>query len=948
MEFLSQGDYNFPFTWPLYWAKHVYMWSYQSGTPDPDGFIRLPARILNFIVFALFGHMAVSYFYALSTLIIAAVSFYIFGRLFLKIQSRGILLLGSFFFALNPLFLGNLAKVGLVLSASMLPLCLVTLQLGFAKRQFRYFVLCLVFLNLSLMHPYTFIVNAAVSGLYFCWLTWQNRTYVMRNTLRFVAIGALAILLNAYFILPIVSLGSVSKDIISDNVVPTQTDYTSLVSYSNTGDILTGLSLAKNVFLDFSFYNGLYQPLYLLGIFGFYVLLIVTFLSTDKFLYARDKRAAGVMLAAFLLLIILAATMIFGVNDLIKILINLPGGWAFRSPLKWQLYIPLPLFGILVLLLHNMDKGPKRRFIVAGLVVCFVLMNSYLFYDIYKMLLVPRSLTHFSRLATTNMNNKTLLYINSPACMDFTQANPRIVTELNQVFVSKNLQVKRVLIDDLPQVNIGSYDYVLSCENNLSDMLTNEYNFLHRQDFVGNTFQLYENHNATPEIYAMNIIYALRATANVGTVYHFAVTMQSNAPFGYISTSITAKGVNPLADIFGAIAANGVHAPSVVAETAVNQAGTYMLNVRPGAGSFYVKDIGNGSIRLSAKPTAGFQPLLPYTPLPIVLDAKHPLRATYTDANYNYQNLIHNASFEAGPWQKQVGDCYAFDDQPKLSMRLDRSQKTAGKQSLALSAASHIACTSPGVVAVSPGAHYLLGFDYNSTGNDNAGLHVMFDNQSATNMTRRLQTNGNSWQHYSEEFTVPAGATHVRLMLYAYPGSNAQNVITHYDNVSLVQIPPLQNQLYLTRLTTNLPRPPAKVQYATINPTKRTVHITAAHDPFYLASSESYHPLWQLALSGSGATHAWSLTNQQASSIQHVRLNNTMNAWYIDPAALCHTGVCRQESDGSYDIDLTMQFLPQHWFYAGAAISSVAWAGTIGYFAYVIWKKYKRARRYRA
>lgn len=945
MQFLSQGDYNFPFEWPLYWAKHVYMWSFQSGAPNPDGFIRLPGRVFNFLAFALFGNVAVSYFYVFSSLVVAFVAFNLFCRYFLKVKSLSVQILGSLFFALNPLFLGNLAKVGLVLAAAMLPLCFVVLQQVFEKKQLRYLVLWVICLNISLMHPYTFIVNFVTSGLYFSWMAWHDRHFILRHWLRLVGIAAVALLLNAYFILPILSLGSVSKDLISDNVVPTQTDYTALVDFSNTGDIFTGLSLAKNVFLDFDFYNDKYQPLYLLGTFGFYALMIAAYLSTDKYLNARDKRHMAVLLGSFLLLVILATTVVFGVDQLIKMLITLPAGWAFRSPLKWQLYMPLALFGMLVLLLNNMGDDKRRGYIQLGLVLSFVLMNGYLFYDIYKSLLIPRSITHFTALADTNLNGKTLLYVNSPSCMKFSQDNPRLVTELNQVFVSQNVQVKHVLIDDLANVNVGSYNYVLSCIDSLQLTLTHQYNFTRTASFVNNAYQFYTNQSNVPGVYAIDTPYTLTDTADVGAAYHFA--NDSSEPFAFLPANSEAVSASDLFDVFGAISANDIHSASIQTTVPVSHDTTYDLRARPDISQMYYRIAGPAQLQLAAHPTAGYSPLSPQSAIAFALTAKEPLQVTYHNGQFTYQNLIKNPSFENGLWQKNVSDCYAFDNQPEIHMSLDEATKTDGSNSLQLSAARHIACTSASTIDVRPGAHYLVGFDYQSTGDDNAGLHIAFDDNNSTSITHRLPAAPNKWHRYSQEIVVPAGARHASLSLYAYPGRNEQQAVTHYDSVGFMQIPPLQNMLYLTNAQPKAPATSRSISYRTIDPTSKTVAISHAQRPFYLVSSDSYNPLWRLAFPGSAAASNWSLSKAQPASTTHVRLNGTMNGWYIDPSKLCTQGPCVRNEDGTYTVHLTMEFVPQHWFYVGALASGVTWVAIIAYFAFMIARSRRGERRYR-
>lgn len=949
MQFLSQGDYNFPFTWPLYWAKHVYMWSFQTGTPNPDGFIRLPGRVLNFLVFMLFGNMAVSYFYAISSLIVAGISFYLFCRYFLKIKQESIRILSALFFALNPIFLGNLAKVGLILAAGLLPLCFLCLQKAFEKRQFRYFVLYLICLNISLMHPYTFTVNAMASGGYGLYMAWQHRTFVLRNLHKFALIGVLALLLNAYFILPVLSFGTVSKDVISDNVIPTQTDYTALVDFSNTGDIFTGLAFAKNVFLDFNFYNDLYQPLYLLGAFGLYALLLAAFLSTERTFDVREKRQMAVLLIAFLILILLATTVVFHIDSLIKFVISMPGGWAFRSPLKWQLYIPLALFSILALTLSTLDTGKRLRFIQLGLLASFILMNGYLFYDVYKMLLTPRTLTHFAQLESADLDGKTLLFVNSPTCMEFGQANPRIVTELNQIFVSRNVQVKRALIDDLPSINTGSYNYVLSCAENINSTLEHTYQFAEKGSYVNGIYKLYVNAARQPQVFAADKLFALSPNVDVGQAYNFVASV-FKTPLTFVHTdqpdAPDADTVG-LTDVFGNVSVGSLRSSGITTQAYPFRSGQQNLYAQESAGKLYYRMASDHQLQLSKSARTDFRLLSSQTPAHINLAPDQPLDITLETSGYSYRNLIRNPSLEQGLWQKKVDDCYAFDTDPRIGMQLDHSSKTDGSQSLALSAGHHIACTGPNAVAVKAGEHYLLHFDYQSTSSNNAGFHVIFDDPAGTNFTRRLPTSSASWQTFGQEIIAPAGAHHVYLQFYAYPGQGEKTVVTHYDNTSLVETPPLQNILYLVSPAPNTQTNPASVTYTQVNPAMRTVHVALASQPFYLATPDSYHPLWQLAFAHSPAASMWSLSKAQLPSTVHIRLNGTMNAWYIDPAKLCTPGRCIQSANGAYTFDLTMQFAAQHWFYVGAAVSSVAWIGCIGYFVYLGWKSRNKMVRYR-
>ncbi|MFA6433294.1 MAG: hypothetical protein WCW52_01225 [Elusimicrobiales bacterium] len=55
----------------------------------------------------------------------------------------------------------------------------------------------------------------------------------------------------------------------------------------------------------------------------------------------------------------------------------------------------------------------------------------------------------------------------------------------------------------------------------------------------------------------------------------------------------------------------------------------------------------------------------------------------------------------------------------------------------------------------------------------------------------------------------------------------------------------------------------------------------------------------------------------------HFKANGYANAWIIKAAEICSTNekICRQNSDGTYDLELIVEFEPQKYFYIGLAIS---------------------------
>mgnify|MGYP004417308690 CR=1 FL=1 len=917
ISYIANGDYNFPFDAWMYFMKHFYMWSFQTGTPNPDGIIRLPGRIFNMLVFATGGNISIGYFYQIACLVVTFLAFYFFARKFLVIKQQAACLIGALFFAINPIYLGNLSKVGLILAVAMLPLCLIAIKQAFDNRRFSILLLWVVCLNISMLHPYTFFVNLGVSGLYFLYLAWLQRDVVRRYIPALAAVVVLGITINTYFLLPIASMGTVSKDAISDTVTPMKGDYTAIVDVANTGDVFTGLALSKNIFLDFDFYSPEYQSFYFLSTFLLYIVLLVIYLKVEKKLSPGRKRTVLICFACFLVLIALAAVNVFNIGALIKTMISLPGGWAFRSPLKWQLYIPLALFTILVILLVSLRDYVWRRTALAVLGVSFVLMNGYQLADVIGKQFTPRQVMYFKGLVETDLKQKNLLFVNSSECIkEVIPYNSPVVTELNQIFTSSDMQVKRAWADSIAGVNIASYDYVLTCRRNLSATLKNDYNFTKSNTFVNGAMELYKNQQPRPLAYAADMVYTLDGMSAVVDKQAFVVGTL-NKQFNFVDPEKTSIPTTELRDMFAKVQpkdlANGAATVAIPSNNSESE-----VFVHPSKSPLFSKRDGR-TITLSPRTMPELSP----TRAPLGLPSGDTGTISYNDANYDFKNLIKNPSLEEGLWRDKPDDCFNFDSSPNISMK-SSSQASDGKSSLELASGRHVACTGPDSLSVRPGEHYLLHFDYQSPDGPNAGYYVGFDENGEASGDSRLTGFGSDWQSFSKEITVPANAKSMRIQFYAYPDDTQKTkMVSRYDNVSLIRVPPLMNRFYQTTATSEQLATPRAIEAARADPTKWNIHIKGATKPFYLLTKETYHAKWQLSVNG-----------QPVDEKQHFAANNTMNGWYIDPVVLCRNEQNCKKSGDQYDFELKMTFLPQQWFYIGGVISGVGAILGIGWYIY--------------
>lgn len=932
MNFLSNGDYNFSFDVHFYWLKLVYLWSYQTGSPNPDGVIRMPGRLIDLVVFALTNNIVMSVFYFLTCFMIVFLAFFYFSKLFLKNKSVLLSSTAALFFAINPIFLGNASKIGLVLAAAMLPLCFVAIKKAFEHQEFRYFLLWVACLNISLIHPFTFAVNLIISGGYLLYMVCKNKSFIMRNIPKVLALGLIAVLANAYFLLPLANIGTVNKDVLSASVDATPTDYTSLIEVANTGDIFTGLSLAKGVLKDYEFFNASYQVFYFLGVLGFYAILFGIYAKIEKRLSISDRKYFAWSLAAFLLFVLLAAVNYLYVKDIIKLVVNLPGGWIFRSPLKWQLYIPFAIATMLAIVMAYVPNKSHRTKLYAGLGVSFILMNAFIGMDVYNKLLTPRSIVTFGAVQQTDLNQKSLLIVNDSRCFSFAAKHPRVMTELNQILVSKNVQVKQMSLASVDTVNLSSYDYILGCQNIIAETLQ-PYSFTQQESFADDAFQWYKNDMPKPYVYANQNVFSFEKAQQIGNKYSL-VTQTLGKEFDFINTpgkpTATTYGLQDAYENLGFDNMQGNTIDAVMPESQHSSKQT--LHFKTGSEPLYF-NLADSQLSITSEEATDHQLLNPDA----AVDAGHSdnLKVSYSDSRYNYQNIFPNHSLEQGLWQQEVGDCYAYGDDVKINMSANKTDKTDGAQSLQLEAENHLACTGPGDVPVQEGQTYLLNFDYKSIGGRFAGYYYSFDGDTETSYLKRLRDTKGEWSEETKTILVPAGAKHMKLYLYAYPDSSGLEPGTaRYDNFKFTAIPDIQNRFYLLSEPSQSLQQPQKVRYEVKNPTKTIIHVEGARSPFYLETKESYSPRWSLSMHNSNANN-WLPFNQTATIAEneHLKINNFMNGWLVDPNTFCQSS-CQKNSDGSYNMTLVMQFTPQKWFYIGGAISGVTFLMVVGYLIY--------------
>jgi hypothetical protein len=136
-----------------------------------------------------------------------------------------------------------------------------------------------------------------------------------------------------------------------------------------------------------------------------------------------------------------------------------------------------------------------------------------------------------------------------------------------------------------------------------------------------------------------------------------------------------------------------------------------------------------------------------------------------------------------------------------------------------------------------------------------------------------------------------------------------------------------------------------KVDFILKSPTEYQVKLEDVSDPIYVNFSEKYHPDWKLRV---GEFNWFQVLRQEGyfvSDTNHFENDAKLNSFRVDPSEVCEANICVKNPDGSYDINLTLYFKPQSYFYLGLIISGTTLVLCLGYLGFVGIKGYREKKR---
>ncbi len=145
-----------------------------------------------------------------------------------------------------------------------------------------------------------------------------------------------------------------------------------------------------------------------------------------------------------------------------------------------------------------------------------------------------------------------------------------------------------------------------------------------------------------------------------------------------------------------------------------------------------------------------------------------------------------------------------------------------------------------------------------------------------------------------------------------------------------------RDHLYLTADPESILKvvPAQSVKWQFINPAEYQVTITGASSTeiLYLNFSEAYHPAWKIRVGEFSRLQALLHGDKYfLPSTSHYKNAGALNSFKIDPLQICASFHCVRNEDGTIDMDLTVYFTPQSYYYLGAIISGLFLVGSLLY-----------------
>jgi hypothetical protein len=240
----------------------------------------------------------------------------------------------------------------------------------------------------------------------------------------------------------------------------------------------------------------------------------------------------------------------------------------------------------------------------------------------------------------------------------------------------------------------------------------------------------------------------------------------------------------------------------------------------------------------------------------------------------------------------------------------------------------------------------MISLDYQSYDSSTTNYYITFNDERRTNYTVHLPIDSEKWINSLQTFQVPVGATKGEIYLYAPSLDDKTNIVVRFDNIQIYNVPNIKESIYAVSENSNKLINPS-IQFEKVAATRSQIKVSGAITPFFLTLSESFHPRWKVYFKEVQKTKRVNLFKfnylAEIPDNEHFIAGNFSNGWYIDTYKYCEVqNLCTLNPDGSYNMELVVEFTPQRWFNLGLLISSTTLLLCLSYLVFYTFKQRRR------
>lgn len=324
-------------------------------------------------------------------------------------------------------------------------------------------------------------------------------------------------------------------------------------------------------------------------------------------------------------------------------------------------------------------------------------------------------------------------------------------------------------------------------------------------------------------------------------------------------------------------------------------------------------------------------------PITLIGQLKAESSSTKISLDSDIQNILEkeNSSFEEGTWNTLVSDCSKNAPGENKTSHWISNDSFEGTHSLGLESLNHTACESKKIISnIDKNKIYQLSFNYKILKGKYVQYYYALLGDEIQNKTEKFESAQNQWQQ-SNTLIYPATKNIIGFELFLYsPNKDGKENSLLFDNIIMKELVPSDISNYYLETINSIGERKTTLTFKKVTNNKILLHLENIKKTL-ISYNEKYSPQWKMRINTNDKNNHVEVSNDD-----HFLLNSYSNIWLVNAEKLCLNeqgnlrNGCTRNADGSYNMEMIIEFTPQRWFYVGLIISGTTLVGCILYLLY--------------